>query len=288
MRVTTIKSATLLGAALFCAHSAAAADLTATRTIEDSVPVGGERELVVIVDNMFGAIHVTAHDRDTIELKAVETVRGKLQADLDRARAEVGLRTEHEPGRVAFRVRRLDDKGCTDCNWGRNRWDGYTVAYDIELKIPRNAAVDLSNVNGDTVVEGVRGDFEIHNVNGGMRLTGLEGSGKLSTVNGRIDAAFAGAPKSATSFETVNGKVDVTFPPDLKADLAFETMHGDMFTDFETRPIAAAAQSSEPERNGGKFLFRSGRPSSVRVGAGGPTYSFKTLNGEIYVRKGAR
>ena len=67
-----------------------------------------------------------------------------------------------------------------------------------------------------------------------------------------------------------------------------DAAQGDMFTDFETRPIAAAAQSNEPARNGGKFLFRSGRPSSVRVGAGGPTYSFKTLNGEIYVRKGAR
>jgi hypothetical protein len=289
MTLITLHGAALLGAAFLCANGAAAADLTATRTIEDSLPVGGERNLVVIVDDVFGSIHVTAHDRDTIELEAVETVRGKLQADIDRAHAEVGLRTEREPGRVAFRVRRLDDKGGDDCNCGRNsRWDGYFVAYEIELKVPRNAALDLSTVNGgDIVVDGVRGDFEVHNVNGGVQLTGLEGSGKISTVNGRVDAAFARAPKSATSFETVNGKIDVTFPPDLEADLSFETLHGGMFTDFEAKPIAGAP-STEPARNGGKLSIRSGGPAHVRVGAGGPTYSFKTLNGEIYVRKGAR
>jgi hypothetical protein len=236
---------------------------------------------------MFGSIHVTGHDGDTIELHAVETVRGKLQADIDRAHAEVGLRTEREPGRVAFRVRRLDDKS-GDCNCGRSHWDGYVVSYEIELAVPRSAAVDLSTVNnGDIVVDGVRGDFEVHNVNGGVRLTGLEGSGKIATVNGRIDAAFARAPKSATSFETVNGKIDVTFPQNLGADLSFETLHGDMFTDFEAKPIAGAPSPAQT-RDGGKLLVRARSPSYVRVGAGGPPYSFKTLNGEIYVRKGAR
>src|SRR5262249_44977695 len=153
---TAIYGAALLGTALVGARGATAADLIDTRTIQDSVPVGGERDLVVIADNVFGSIRVTAHDRDTIELKAVETVRGKLQADIDRAPAEVGLRTEHEPGRVAFRVRRLDDKGGRDPWDYRNRWDGYTVTYEIELQVPRNAALDLSTVNsGDVVVDGV-------------------------------------------------------------------------------------------------------------------------------------
>jgi len=288
MRLTApMRRAAVLGAAVLCAAGGACAnDLSATRTIEDNVAVAGERELVVIVDDVFGSIHVTAHDRDTVELKAVETVRGKLQADLDRARAEIGLRTEHEPGRVAFRVRRLDDKDGANCCG--NRWDGYSINYDIEIKVPRNAAVDLSTINnGDIDVAGVQGDFEVHNVNGAVRLTGLRGSGKVSTVNGRIDAAFERAPKVATSFETVNGKVDVTFPRDLAADLELNTLRGDMFTDFEVQPLAGAPVN-DASRDGGRRLMSSKRGSLVRVAAGGPTYSFKTLNGEIYVRKAAR
>jgi DUF4097 and DUF4098 domain-containing protein YvlB len=278
--------------AAFFTNGAAAADLTATRTIEDSVAVAGERELVVIVDDVFGSIRVTAHDRDTVDLSAVETVRGKLQADLDRARAEVGLRTEHEPGRVAFRVRRLDGKDNGDCPCRGNRWDDYSVDYAIEIKVPRTAAVDLSTVNnGDIVVEGVQGNFDVHNVNGAVRLTGLRGSGEISTVNGTIDAAFDRAPVSATSFKTVNGKVDVTFPQNLAADLALETLHGEMLTDFDTQPVARTITnepSNEPTRNGGKRVYSSRGPSLVRVGRGGPTYSFKTVNGAIYIRKAAR
>src|SRR5690349_7338419 len=227
MRFTTMRLAPVC-AALLWSLGAAADDLTATRTIEDSVPVGGERGLVLIVSDVFGSIRVTAHDRDTVDLKAVETVRGKLQADLDKARAEIGLRTQHEPGRVAFRVRRLDDKDGGDCCRG-NRWDDYSVSYDIEIKVPRGAAVDLSTVNnGDIVVDGVQGDFVVHNVNGAVRLTGLRGSGEITTVNGPIEATFERAPSAATRFKTVNGKVDVTFPQNLAADLDLETVHGEL------------------------------------------------------------
>lgn len=288
MRLTLLTPAALLGAALFSAH-AAAADLTATRTIDNSVPVGGERGLVVIVDDVFGSIHVTAHDRDTVELKAVETVRGKLQADIDRAHAQVELRTEHEPGRVAFRVRRVNGTDDGDCSCRGNRWDDdYFVSYQIEVKVPRSAGVDLSTVNnGDIVVDGVQGDFTVRNVNGAVRLSGLRGSGEISTVNGPIDAAFDRAPAAATSFKTVNGKIDVTFPQSLAADIALETLHGDMLTDFDTQQVARTV-TNEPARNGGKKIYSSRGPSLVRVGAGGPTYSFKTVNGAIYIRKAAR
>ena len=62
--------------------------------------------LVVIVRNIMGSVRVTEHDSDRVEMHAVETIRGDLQADIARARAELQLRTESEPGRVAFRVRR--------------------------------------------------------------------------------------------------------------------------------------------------------------------------------------
>jgi hypothetical protein len=288
MRLTTMTLAAPVCAALLWSLGAAADDLTATRTIEDSVPVGGERGLVLIVSDVFGSIRVTAHDRDTVDVKAVETVRGKLQADLDKARAEVGLRTQHEPGRVAFRVRRLDDKDDGDCPCRGNRWDDYSVAYDIEVKVPRSAAVDLSTVNGgDITVDGVQGDFVVHNVNGAVRLTGLRGSGEITTVNGPIEATFERAPAAATRFKTVNGKLDVTFPQALAADLELETTHGDMLTDFDTQAVARTA-TNEPPRNGGKRVYSSRGPSLVRVGAGGPTYSFQTVNGAIYIRKAVR
>jgi DUF4097 and DUF4098 domain-containing protein YvlB len=259
----------------------ARADLTATRTIEDSVPAE-PGSLVVIVDDVFGSIRVTAHDRNVVELTAVETVTGDLRADLDRARAEVELRKQQEPGRVAFRVRRVGDSSSCECGW--NRWIDYVVKYDIELRVPRDAGVDLSTVNdGDIVVDGVRGGFEVANVNGAIRLSGLRGSGKVHTVNGKIEARFDAAPLAATSFKTVNGEIEATFPANLAADVETKTMHGEIYTDFDVQPIARDAVA-ETSRDGRRYTFR--RPSAaIRIGAGGPTYSFETLNGDILIRK---
>ena len=162
------------------------------------------------------------------------------------------------------------------------------MEYDIEVKVPRSAAVDLSTVNnGDITVDGVQGDFVVHNVNGAVRLTGLRGSGEITTVNGPIEATFERAPAAATRFKTVNGKLDVTFPQALAADLELETVHGDMLTDFDAQAVARTV-TNEPTRSGSKRVYSSRGPSLVRVGAGGPTYSFKTVNGAIYIRKATR
>ena len=274
-------------AALAVAAGAARAEVTDTRMLKDSVRVPGDGPPTVIVRNVFGSVHVVAYDGATVEMTATETVSGDLRADIDRARKEVELRTESEEGRVAFRVRRVGSQG--DDGWN-GRWggDGYRVAYDIEVRVPRDAAIEVGTVNdGEVVVEGVRGHFEVSNVNGGVRLTGLRGAGDIKTVNGPVSATFERAPAAATTFKTVNGKIDVSFPQDLKADLSFKTMHGEIYTDFDSEPVAGQAVS-ERSRDGGKLVVRAEHGSAIRIGGGGPAYSFETLNGSVYVRKVGR
>ncbi len=280
-------SAVMLAVAALAA-SAAHAEVTATRMLEDSVPIDSSTGLTVIVANVFGSVRVTAHDRNTVDMRATETLRGDTQADLDRARAEVELRTVREDGRVAFQVRRPNDTCGADCNCGCNHWDGYVAEYDIEVFVPRNAAVELKTVNdGEIVVDGVRGDFDVRNVNGAVRLSGLRGAGRATTVNGPLEASFERAPTAATSFKTINGEVEVTFPADLAADLEFQTMHGEIYTDFDVEPLARDPVG-ERTRDGAAVVIRAQRPSAVRVGAGGPTHTFETLNGDVYVREASR
>jgi hypothetical protein len=220
---------------------------------------------------------VTGHDGNSVEMRATETVRGDLQADIERARAELQLRTESEPGRVAIRVRPIDENG------GRRDWDGYSVEYDIEVRVPRNAALEVSTVNdGDVTVEGVNGAFELRNVNGAVRLVGAGGSGTINTVNGDVEATFARAPEEPLSLRTVNGELDVTFPSNLSAELAFHTMQGDVFTDFD---VESLSDPPEVRRDRGRYVMNVNHTSAFRVGAGGERHSFNTLNGDIFVRK---
>ena len=284
LRLAISKAALAVIALSACVCFSVRAEVTGTRMLEDSVRVTGSGSPVVIVKNVFGSIRVTVHDGDTVDMKATETIYGDLQADIDRARAEVELRTQSEEGRVAFRVRRVGDD--RDCNC--NHWDGYRVEYDIEVRVPRDAAVDIATVNdGDIVVEGVRGNVDAANVNGPVRLTGLRGAGRISTVNGPIEALFERAPTAATSFKTINGKIEVAFPADLAADLDFKTMHGEIYTDFDVEPLVRTP-TAERSRDDGKLVVRTQRSSALRVAAGGPAYSFETLNGDVYVRKAAR
>jgi hypothetical protein len=278
----------LCAAAFAVTAGAARAELTDTRMLKDSVRVPGNGPPTVIVRNVFGSVHVIAHDGATVDMTATETVSGDLRADIDRARKEVELRTESEEGRVAFRVRRVGSQGDND-GWN-NRWggDGYRVAYDIEVRVPRDAAIEVATVNdGEVVVEGTRGHFEVNNVNGGVRLSGVRGAGNIKTVNGPVSATFERAPAAATTFKTINGKIDVSFPQDLKADLSFKTMHGEIYTDFDSEAIASQPVSDR-SRNGGKLVVRAEHGSAIRIGGGGPAYSFETLNGSVYIRKAAR
>ena len=268
----------VLGATLTAAGAGARGDVVETRMLEESVPV--ERAPRVVVENVLGSIRVTPHERATVEMSATETIRADSQSDLERARAEMALRTERDGNEIAFRVRDDDDDDC-NCRW--NGWHDYVVEYDIELHVPEDASLDLSTVNdGEIIAEGVHGDFDVANVNGAVRLRGLRGTGSATTVNGPLDVTFDRAPAGATAFKTVNGRIEVAFPSDLSADLAFKTMHGEIWTDFDAEPLAVAP-TTETSRAGTRFVIRADQRSMVRIGTGGPTHSFETLNGDIEI-----
>jgi hypothetical protein len=275
IRIATVTAS----AALLAFAGTVRADVVDTRELMETIPVPANEPLVVIVKNIIGPIRVTGHDASRVEMHATETVRGDLQADIERARAEMQLRTETEPGRVAIRVRHIDEDGDR-----RNRgWDNYSIEYDIEVRVPRCATLDIATVNdGDVTVEDVNGEFELRNVNGGVRLVRAGGSGTINTVNGDVEAVFARAPSEATSFHTVNGELDVTFPANLSAELAFHTMQGDVFTDFDVESLSAPP---EVRRDRGRYVLNTNRNSAFRVGTGGERHSFNTLNGDIFVRK---
>jgi hypothetical protein len=274
-RMARIATAAASAALLGCT---ARADVVDKRQLSETIDVPANAPLVVVVKNVIGPIRVIGHDGSRVEMRATETVRGDLQADIERARAELQLRTEREPGIVAFRVRPTDEN--RDQRWG---WDGYSIEYDIEVRVPRGASVEVSTVNdGDVTVEGVNGSFDLKNVNGAVHLVDAGGSGSINTVNGDVEATFARAPGEPSSFRTVNGELDVTFPANLSADLAFRTMQGDVYTDFD---VAAVNGPAEVRRDRNRYAMNLNRPSAFRIGAGGQKHSFNTLNGDILVRK---
>jgi hypothetical protein len=172
------------------------------------------------------------------------------------------------------------------CDWEtitrRRMRPRYSVAFDFEVRVPRNTRLRLCTINGgDVHVAGTIGDFEIDNVNGAIALSGVRGSGRAVTVNGAVSASFAENPKAASTFKSVNGDLDVIFQRNLSADLLMKTFNGGLFTDFDVAPLPL--QAAGVERRNGMTVYRGSRFTGFRVGQGGPQVTLDAFNGDIRV-----
>ena len=264
-----------------------AGQLSDSRNLEESISFvdSGPRRLVV--DNLWGSIVVEGYGGDTVEMQAVETVRAHTTERIELARSEVELQILRQGGEIElyvdgpFRCHPRQEEG--DC-W--SRWhDKYEVIYDFHIRVPRAADLEVRTVNhGDIEISGVEGDFLVRNVNGSIELSGLAGSGEATTVNGPVVASFVSNPTEDSHFETINGKIDVSFQPDLSADLEMQATWGELWSDYRVEALPSLPPVERTK--GSRTIIELQGGSRVRVDRGGPTHSFETLNGNIYVRKG--
>ena len=262
---------------------------------------GGAQPQTFEIDNVFGSINVTGYSGSVVKLSAQKTIRAKSKEALQRAKEEVTLDISSEGNTVVLFVdgpfRGI--KGCI--NWN-TRKTGYIVQYDFEVKVPRKTGlllktvnkgdIDVSdvegksivkNVNGKITINNLKGDFEVHTVNGKIKMDAVTGSGEAHTVNGKVAVSFDKNPGSDCSFHTINGKLDVTFLSGLSADFKLKTFNGKIYSDFPSTYLPAAA--SRGKRQSGKYVYKSSRFQGIRIGAGGPTIKMDTLNGNIFISK---
>ena len=179
-----------------------------------------------------------------------------------------GLVIEEDQNRVSI-----------ETDWGPD-------AVSVDVRAPFETSLILSAVNGDLIeAHGVTGQHELSHTNGDIKATGLRGSVVADTTNGDVEIELldvtAGTPMSFTTF---NGDINLRLPADFQAELRMQSGQGDIYTDFDvvTRPTQARV---DREEKGNGFRVRIEREVMGTIGAGGPELRFKTVNGDIYLRK---
>lgn len=247
-----------------------------------SLPAG---QRTLLVDNVWGFVHVTGGSSDQIQLVANKTIRADSQDDVALAKKEVALDITQEGSTLKFYVNgpfRCQCQ-CDGCVSIHDR-EGYIVKYDFELQVPRDINLSVRTVNdGDVTVKDVSGNLSARNVNGALEMTNVAGSVQAKTVNGELKVLFRENPQETSSFSTVNGDVDLYFLPKFSADLRFKTFNGEVFSDFQLSTLPPRQPVSE--RQGNKFVFQADRYTGGRVAAGGPEIKVETLNGDIHIRE---
>jgi hypothetical protein len=160
---------------------------------------------------------------------------------------------------------------------------------NLEIQVPMKTNLNLTTVNGGSVVvDGIDGEIEVTNINGNVALNNVSGSVVAHATNGRLTATLREiTPSKPMSFTSMNANVDVTLPPTIKANLKIRTDNGEAWSDFDIQRTPAPAPTVEDARKvGGIFRIETDRTIDATINGGGPTIELRTLNGNIFLRKG--
>lgn len=157
---------------------------------------------------------------------------------------------------------------------------------DLEMTVlvPRNFSIKLNTVQGDVNVFGVEGELEVSAVNGDIELGDISGTVLVNSVNGDISIDFnAVTPGSPMSFTGVNGDMEVAFPANAKFTAKMKTEWGDVYTNFDMDIDREGARAESDSDDGFKITIN--KWIIGKVNGGGPEFLFKTLHGDISIRK---
>jgi hypothetical protein len=240
------------------------------------VPLSKPGQPVVLeVSLTQGAISVTGYEgaqvivKYTIEESSdsedeVEEVDGMMRIP----DSSVGLTIEEEDNLVGI---------STD-------WSSQEV--NLEVRVPVRTSLRINCVNGGEMkVSGVTGTHELSHTNAGITAVDIRGSVVADTTNGDLVVELLEMnPDTPMSFSSFNGDVDITFPSTLRADLRMRSGQGDIFSDFEVQLQPVKATVTTEEHRGG-YQLRVEREVRGTVGGGGPEMTFKTFNGNVYLRR---
>ncbi|MGH9839043.1 MAG: HEAT repeat domain-containing protein [Blastocatellia bacterium] len=202
----------------------------------------------VEVSYILGSVEIEGIDGDTAEVHIVRSAN--TQADLERFDR---IQIEHTPARLVLRGE--DSKS-----------NGIEVRHRVRLRLPRNARIDLREINGRVHINGMEGAIRLNEVNGGARIPHLSGELEMSSVNGRIDIGLARLVPGGITLHDV-GAVELQVADGVNADLEIDELDALL---LET-PRASLQQRGEK-----KF--------QVRIGAGGPVIRIIDVRGQVRIR----
>jgi DUF4097 and DUF4098 domain-containing protein YvlB len=220
-----------------------------------------------------GGITVKAYDGKEVIVEARVRNRESARSDSGPKRLSIsttGLTVEEENNQVNINT------------------ESFARAIDLFISVPVHTSLNLRAVNdGDIVVTGVDGEFDIDDINGSVTLNNIAGSAVAHALNGRLLVTFTRVNQKPMAFSSLNGDIDVTFPADLKATVSLRSDRGDVFSDFDVQMQASASQPivEDSRGRGGKYRVKIDKTVRGTINGGGPELQFTNFNGQIYIRK---
>ena len=234
----------------------------------------------LVISNIWGNVTVRTGKSGVISVSAVEHRTAPDRESFDKSYEILGLNIDANESGVSLRVGQSDER------WQRmDRCRGCRVDYQFEVEVPPGAQIDVGTVlDGIVDVSGVTGMVSASNVNGPIRIDSIQDCAAISSVNGRVDLGFSKAPSLDCSIETINGDITLGVPSNASMDVALDLFNGEVASDFQVNYFNSPA-TVEHVVEDGQNMYRIQKLSGVRIGAGGPTYSISSMNGDVRIQE---
>ncbi|HVN59159.1 MAG TPA: DUF4097 family beta strand repeat-containing protein [Bacteroidales bacterium] len=160
---------------------------------------------------------------------------------------------------------------------------------NLTLKVPQDVKLKVGTVNeGVLEIENIKGEVEANNVNDKIDLKDISGSVVANTVNGDVTVTFKAVdPSAPMAFSTLNGDIRVTLPADVKANLKMKSDNGEVYSGFDIDLDKTAPNITKSNENGVLKLTKDDWIKG-KINGGGQELMLKTMQGDIFVKKGTR
>ncbi len=282
----------LAGCALCCAQpQPAQAQEHKTHVSKEFSLQKAASSTVLSIYNIFGSIKVEGYAGDKILIEVDQKLTSKTEEGLEEGKKEFKLGFDQQADTITAYIEEPYDsrpkKEWERNNWGNSRRIPYKYYLSFTVKVPFAMNLNISTVNdGDISVKDVTGSLNVHNVNGDIAIANAKGAAvKAYTVNGDVVVNHLVEPGTDAQYHTINGKLDITYPSSLSADLSFKSMNGSFYTDFPEVAMLPAKVTKTEEKKANGTLYKINKGTDVRIGTGGKSYRFETLNGNVYIKK---
>jgi hypothetical protein len=273
--------AMLASIAWLACDSSASAAVTDQKTWSQNFPVTAAAPRLV-VDNIWGNVRVRIGAAREIAVTVDEKRSAPTQELFELSKQTIFLDVQANADGVAMVVGTPDDSRrprvnrCRECR----------VDYQFEVTVPPGTQIDVSTVTdgGFDVVGGGGGPVKASNVNGPVAVKDLQDCTEIESVNGEVEVSFARAPSRDCSIKTINGDITLSVPGGTGLDATLSMMQGNVVSEFDLEPLALPAKVAQRKEDG-RFVYHIEQASGIRLGAGGPTFSIESLNGDLRIRK---
>ena len=242
----------------------------------------------MFIYNITGFIKVEGYAGNKVLLEMDKTITADDEKNLETGKKEFRLAFDERTDTIMVYIAEPYDSR-PHRNWQYNddlSEIGYQYSVDFTVKVPFGMNLHISTVNDGIIsVNNVSGTLHINNVNEEIIIKNATGTTFAHTVNGDVSVNYITNPPDESSYYTINGNIRVTYQPDLSADLHFKSMNGDFYTDFPEVQLLPASVTKVKEKKGDGFVYKLNTTTAVRMGKGGKTFKFETLNGNVYIKK---